>query len=161
MDRLMLSFLVIRFFHVALMPAKRRKILPLILLLMFAAIKEWHGEATGKENLVERFSRSKNEKVKYYLKVVHCFFSLSLFLSQVICILRIGSCTFPKKRELYFGPRWALKQEANLLLSFVKKGMHHFCLLTLKWLMQGRNPFSLQLLDSTIVYFWKHFWCFS
>lgn len=162
MNRLMLSFLVIRFLHVALMPAKRGKILPLILLLMFAAVKEWHGEASGKENLVEHFSRNENGKVKYYLKVVHCFFSPSLLLSQgTQIILPIGSCTFPKNRQLYFSPRWALKQKANILLSSVEKGMCHFCLLTLMWLMQGRKPNSVQLLDSTIGYFWKHFRCFN
>lgn len=163
MNRLMLSFLVIRFLHVALMPAKRGKILPLILLLMFAAIKEWHGETSGKENLVECFSRNKNGKVKYYLKVVHWFFfSPSLLLSQGIqIILLIGSCTFSQEVAAVLGPRWALKQKANILLSSVKKRMCHFCLLTLMWLMQGRKPNSVQLLDSTAGYFWKHFRCFN
>lgn len=32
---------------------------------MFAAIKEWDGEAGGKEGLVESFGTNKNRKIKY------------------------------------------------------------------------------------------------
>lgn len=52
-----------------------------------------------KESLVERFSRNKAGKFKYYLKGVHCFFfPPSLFLSQGSQIILLDYSIFSPKR---------------------------------------------------------------
>ena len=45
--------------------SQKKDLTTLILLLMFAAMKKWHGEAVGQEDLVESFTTNKNGKIKY------------------------------------------------------------------------------------------------